>query len=644
MSLYKYEPLKANEIRLIELKSSSSWSDPAEIIQIRHVSLDDSSSVSYEALSYAWGDPAIQCPLYFGDGSYLMVTESLFSALSNLRRRNRSRLLWVDAVCINQDDLSERGSQVALMRQIYQTSECTLVYLGDEADNSDLALVFLIYFLKRVKQKIEDWDKQGKSKKGLNPISKRAHNGIAKLKRAGVDATDEEENIAIVDNMIVASICAKAVGSSAEELFPFQQELTQKALVALLCRPWFQRAWVIQEFVAAKYVDMYCGRQLVEWTAFLPTFVYAFDTAKVTWDTVVLPSQRLDFYRGLKQMLEMHNLYAEVRDREPRHRRISWLLSTCRAAKATLAVDKLYALYGLSSDFADCSTNYYASKAVVYTKQAMWHIWQSEGRELLYEASRSDRTSSDLPSWVPDWSEVPIRSNLGQQWSKTGGWFFKAGGREEIKGIGRREGILIESNHVLSIMGFVLQTVLILGHSEDRGLEGSPNLSHLQNVLSDVATCKSRMLRYPTGEIMDTAMDCVLEADQPRDPENVTSLWDNNTALDILLGIELKSLETQSGNSTIMDRFKNSMAFKNASRAVSGRRLAVTNKSYIGLVPTATQRGDKVCVLLGFAVPFILRRKGEHYVLIGDCYMHGLMQGEAFEMKPPPELQDIKIR
>ena len=57
MRFYKYGPLKAKEIRLIELKGCPTWSDPTELIRIRHVSLDDASQASYEALSYTWGDP-----------------------------------------------------------------------------------------------------------------------------------------------------------------------------------------------------------------------------------------------------------------------------------------------------------------------------------------------------------------------------------------------------------------------------------------------------------------------------------------------------------------------------------------------------------------------------------------------------------
>jgi hypothetical protein len=107
--------------------------------------------------------------------------------------------------------------------------------------------------------------------------------------------------------------------------------------------------------------------------------------------------------------------------------------------------------------------------------------------------------------------------------------------------------------------------------------------------------------------------------------------------------MELKSLGDRSVDATVVQGFKDSMALKNTARAIAGRRLAVTDKSYVGLVPTATQRGDKVSVLYGFAVPFILRRKAGHYILVGDYYIHGLMQGEVFKWENPPELQDIKI-
>lgn len=110
--------------------------------------------------------------------------------------------------------------------------------------------------------------------------------------------------------------------------------------------------------------------------------------------------------------------------------------------------------------------------------------------------------------------------------------------------------------------------------------------------------------------------------------------------------MELESLNDQGADATTAQLIRkmsreNPKAFNNIAGAISGRRLAVTNKFYFSLVPTTAKRGDKVCVLYGFAVPFILPKVTEHYILIGDCYIHGLMQGETLTANPPPTIQNI---
>lgn len=67
-------------------------------------------------------------------------------------------------------------------------------------------------------------------------------------------------------------------------------------------------------------------------------------------------------------------------------------------------------------------------------------------------------------------------------------------------------------------------------------------------------------------------------------------------------------------------------------RATSYRRLMISSKGYIGLVPPKTQEGDLVCVLFGCSVPVILRKQGSHYIFIGESYVHGIMDGEAIQM------------
>lgn len=67
----------------------------------------------------------------------------------------------------------------------------------------------------------------------------------------------------------------------------------------------------------------------------------------------------------------------------------------------------------------------------------------------------------------------------------------------------------------------------------------------------------------------------------------------------------------------------------NVAHATRDRRLVFTSNGYIGLAPTEAETGDMVCVLFGGETPFILRPMDEHWLLIGDCYIHGIMDGEA---------------
>ncbi len=174
----------------------------------------------------------------------------------------------------------------------------------------------------------------------------------------------------------------------------------------------------------------------------------------------------MDFYRVLRQTLGMHSLWNMIHKRDSRRYRLSVLLSSCRTAKATHPIDKIYTLLGISSDYAEFGPNYYVSKAQVYSHYAWWHIYKAGGKEPLYESARSDRTLDVLSSWIPVWSEIPTRHNLGRQWSRTGNWLFSAGGEQSEEG--PKASIRLETNLVLLTKSFIPQTVLILSsHPED---------------------------------------------------------------------------------------------------------------------------------------------------------------------------------
>jgi hypothetical protein len=92
-------------------------------------SLDIEGLPSFQALSYCWGDATITEDI-FVNGHVFHVTVNLAQALRSLRNYDASRVLWVDAVCINQQDPKEQGAQVAMMWDIYASASSVIIWLG----------------------------------------------------------------------------------------------------------------------------------------------------------------------------------------------------------------------------------------------------------------------------------------------------------------------------------------------------------------------------------------------------------------------------------------------------------------------------------------------------------------------------------
>jgi hypothetical protein len=142
---HPYKPLQdaTQEIRLLQLHSRRRNVPGDDTIRcsLAHTSLGD---VGYfEALSYTWGDTTNQKMIQV-NGQPFQVTNNLYIALQHLRRDNEARCMWIDAVCINQDDLGERSRQVTQMEHIYQLAKTVVVFLGETWPGRDAAMDFMI--------------------------------------------------------------------------------------------------------------------------------------------------------------------------------------------------------------------------------------------------------------------------------------------------------------------------------------------------------------------------------------------------------------------------------------------------------------------------------------------------------------------
>lgn len=132
---FEYTALGEGEIRLLVLKPS--------ILRIRssllHVSL--ANAPSFEAMSYTWGDPTRSSTLNIG-GRWFGISKNVHGMLQDRVSLWRTRLFWIDSICINQEDISERNAQVQIMRDIYSKAWRTTIWLGSAPD-AGLAHIFM---------------------------------------------------------------------------------------------------------------------------------------------------------------------------------------------------------------------------------------------------------------------------------------------------------------------------------------------------------------------------------------------------------------------------------------------------------------------------------------------------------------------
>jgi len=163
----------------------------------------------YEALSYTWGDEKESKPLRLinsDDVHVIMLTTNLEAALRHLRHPKTVRLLWIDALCIDQGNHQEKNKQVPRMATIYNEATNVCVWLGEEHNNSERALIFI----KRVL------------------------------------------DLAVLDGLT----------RDADSVRDWN------ALWNVMRRPWFSRRWVVQEIALARKATIHCGGSFVRWQDF----------------------------------------------------------------------------------------------------------------------------------------------------------------------------------------------------------------------------------------------------------------------------------------------------------------------------------------------------------------------------------------
>lgn len=519
------------------------------------------------------------------DRKEMFIPQNLYIALQHIRSHDKTRTFWIDALCINQLDAAEKSAQVPKMQEIYRRSNEILIWLGPERDGSASAIVL-------ASRIAAYWSNQG-----LN-IS---------------DTEPEFRNKSRADLSTLLDQCNCKFDS-----------VPVAAFMLLLARDWFERVWVIQEAAApVNTKTIQCGDSLIDWWSLIAA-------AKFLSHATIRPDLK-DYFPNIEpvtltSMRGLCNLDQLQRKIETEKYRLDLLgtLANYRHYKATDPRDKIYALLGLATEVStqNFRPDYSLALPDVYLRVAEHCILHQGSLECFGYWDTSLRDPA-LPSWVPDWRIPSVRHPLAV-FSRHRSDLVDAGlDAERIYSASadqtfqKNHRFLILQKRKLVAEGFRMGTAVTVGLPF---LLDSVNRSSRDAIKSWEPNNLVKVYG-PTGETIFEAFSRTIVADvakkgriRERGYRINWNFW--------------RSLEDYSRPPSEHHQRTEwgSLLF-----AAVGRSCVWTDRGFLCLAPSETQPGDWICVLLGGHVIYVLRSVGESLYFVGECYVHGFMDGQAMD-------------
>lgn len=345
-----YQPLSdPSEIRLLELGPVSD-AKPS-IWTIRHVSLHNDPA--YVALSYVWGDPKDTTPIEC-NGQKFLVTKNLKNILEQFCTSFKTAILWVDALCINQNDLKERSQQVQMMRLIFEKAHHTYAWLGPVSENSNLAVDFLA--------------------------------GLGYMMQLSTWADESQKERSLLN------------------IYPTELPCWA-AMFKLLSRPWFTRVWILQEVAVSRDISLFCGDRFIAWALL--------DMVIEGLLRLDLPLYRVGVYASRKYDLVAAQRLVQLRYYilGQRYIGLQGLLRISSQHQASDPRDKVYALLGLTdeADRMGIIPDYNDSVSIsdIYQSLSMTFLKCPPSTNKLFAlsfAGLENHVDDEMPSWVARWT------------------------------------------------------------------------------------------------------------------------------------------------------------------------------------------------------------------------------------------------
>ncbi|ESZ93209.1 hypothetical protein SBOR_6405 [Sclerotinia borealis F-4128] len=616
----------------------------------------------YVALSYIWGTPADKKTILV-NGVEMQITQNLHTALLELRKSGwvRRRInLWIDALCINQDDLDEREQQVKLMRDIYAMAWQVVVSLGSGTAISTMAYTALQWLAHEV-------------------------GSDEKLREFAIKYGTLHQNTA-------GSV------QSAPHTLPWHEATFESLRSFFACQYW-HRLWILQELAMARMDapvlwggnfmclrDIWKACQMIEEqedTVLQYITTHTSDADKIR--TIATIDRRLEDREGTpgqqwKHLLRIKNM------REVDHKGVDTALPAlelARQAQATDARDKIYGILALPcvEGLANVSPSYRIELTEIFINFTREIISNNDhGLDILrlvhspVDKIMLSSLTADNPLWIRKMIKgrfvnvaSPCTHNLPSWvvcWScRTAPVAFLPGIYKADRGFTYPTKPVFSCDNIISIQAFFIDTIATLSafnalEADAKYPKNCTDASFIRNAYATIDGLKEAfwttivagttpngekpppswaVLRLPrlwslfgTSEGGGSGLEFSLHGFVERNKELIIC----GTRLEDLLAdaktIKERKVFRDEERGTSNDDLRDSSSW--AANVLAWRRLIGTKNGRIGLTVAAAIEGDSIAVIPGCSVPLVLRRNEKGWSLVGECFVYGLMNGEAADL------------
>lgn len=545
--------------------------------------------VEFEALSYVWGtqdDPVnIIC-----NNKVVSVTQNLNSALQRLRCANESRRVWIDALCIDQNDPDERAQQVSFMRHIYSSARNVVIWLGP--------------------------DIHGYAEKAISIIT-----------YAAQYMTKRKSNVPS-DEILFEFENDSHFNTNGE--IPPPGHADWKAVWWLYSMEWFSRVWIIQEVAQDFSADMLIGDHSVPWTA-VADAALLFRAKHYT--------ESLEDADNLVQAMIVKDTIMNWGDSPA----LLNIISRFSNFNASDARDKLFAVIGLSQEgkklekHALIQPDYRKSIIGTFTDLVIQLISAPRGIDFgkggLDVLGRNEITRMKEPTVTPSLSITNNDTLKTHEEQKFPSWVPRfdirvpwcnsLSARNQARWWTTSHNSVVErrphpSPRRLILKGIRLTTVKNAYSNPEHYDRSRPGFMADSPAISALyARVKNDLPDYQGPDSIGEAFAQTLTAGRI-----------SNNSEDVFHEAELnKFLEFEESGVRNAEYFH----VHNVTRSLSGHFMFVMNNGHMGIGAQA-RPGDEIWLLFGGRVLYILRPRDNHFTFVGECYVHGYMKGEGMEM------------